>query len=174
MWPLPLPKTFNLPPTTKCSYTYAYHNLSPCINLFYWCHFGFFSNYSQEKVKYCIFYDFWFFPDMLSCVIFHQSWDTFFRSVQAGLGPGLAYTSPPSLSAGATFAAPRSAFAADEKSIVDHLSVQLIIRSFQVFFISIPDLFTLFYISRLVGTTLLTLTRWASTALTWTIRFLLN
>ena len=70
----------------------------------------------------------------------HKSWDAFFRSATAGLAPGQAYQSPPTLSGQA------AAFATSLKSgeaavstathsvqqIDDHLSVQAIIRSYQV------------------------------------------
>lgn len=70
----------------------------------------------------------------------HKSWDTFFSSVHAGLQPGAAYTAPPTLAPNSVFSAPRSVFATDEKSITDHLSVQLIIRSFQTRGHNIADL----------------------------------
>ncbi|KAL3208440.1 hypothetical protein MRX96_039133 [Rhipicephalus microplus] len=52
----------------------------------------------------------------------HKSWDVFFRAVSSGLGPGEAYSSPPY--SVYSHAAPRD--------IDDHLSVQAIIRSYQV------------------------------------------
>lgn len=72
----------------------------------------------------------------------HKSWDAFFRSAAAGLKPGQAYQSPPSIS-GAQFAsfaanATQPATASDQPELVshqhidDHLSVQAIIRSYQV------------------------------------------
>ncbi|KAH7981975.1 hypothetical protein HPB52_002327 [Rhipicephalus sanguineus] len=76
----------------------------------------------------------------------HKSWDAFFRAASAGLGPGEAYSSPPALGMLSTVAVPRVAPAtvvapapsklpstqAAPRDIDDHLSVQAIIRSYQV------------------------------------------
>lgn len=75
-----------------------------------------------------------------------QSWDSFFRNTSAGAAPGQAYQAPPSLAVPRRnevpvsalvphYAAPSamSSFAVDEKTIDDHLAVQAIIRSYQVF-----------------------------------------
>ncbi|KAH9360406.1 hypothetical protein HPB48_012165 [Haemaphysalis longicornis] len=78
----------------------------------------------------------------------HKSWDAFFRAASAGLGPGEAYSSPPALApATSAMAVPRAVPAtapaaavpakfpsvqAAPRDIDDHLSVQAIIRSYQV------------------------------------------
>ena len=73
----------------------------------------------------------------------HKSWDTFFRSATAGLLPGQAYQSPPSISgtaaqlnlAGGGVAQPvpkEETHLVSHRHIDDHLSVQAIIRSYQV------------------------------------------
>lgn len=80
------------------------------------------------------------------CIFFFQSWDAFFRSTAEGAEPGLAYQSPPltpqyvhvpvgSLSA-VTSLAPTSLAPqyVEPRGIEDHLSVQAIIRSYQVSF----------------------------------------
>ncbi|KAM7249786.1 hypothetical protein ACFE04_019805 [Oxalis oulophora] len=72
----------------------------------------------------------------------HKSWDTFFRSSAAGLSPGLAYQSPPTLAEPSRNHVPISSLVpfigganagigttVDEKIIDDHLAVQAIIRS---------------------------------------------
>lgn len=69
-----------------------------------------------------------------------QSWDSFFRQTARGAPPGQAYVRPPSLSAASLTVAPIPTHAVaqgapvDEKTIEDHLSVQSIIRSYQVSF----------------------------------------
>lgn len=81
---------------------------------------------------------------MVFCFFF-QSWDTFFRSSAAGLSPGLAYQSPPTLAEPSRNHVPISSLVpfigganagigttVDEKIIDDHLAVQAIIRSYQV------------------------------------------
>ncbi|CAG2184263.1 unnamed protein product, partial [Oppiella nova] len=74
----------------------------------------------------------------------HKSWDAFFKSATAGVQPGFAYTSPPSLASGgstlpaiditsSTALSPQSDVSAvGHRDIDDHLSVQAIIRSYQV------------------------------------------
>ncbi|KAK7579718.1 hypothetical protein V9T40_000347 [Parthenolecanium corni] len=75
----------------------------------------------------------------------HKSWDTFFRSSAAGLSPGLAYQSPPTLGEPGRNHVPISSLVplfgganagigttVDEKIIDDHLAVQAIIRSYQI------------------------------------------
>ncbi|KAK8769222.1 hypothetical protein V5799_014315 [Amblyomma americanum] len=76
----------------------------------------------------------------------HKSWDAFFRAASSGLGPGEAYSSPPALApAVSAVAMPRAAVAAPApapsklpstqaapRDIDDHLSVQAIIRSYQI------------------------------------------
>ncbi|XP_033644235.1 2-oxoglutarate dehydrogenase, mitochondrial-like isoform X1 [Asterias rubens] len=74
----------------------------------------------------------------------HKSWDIFFRNAQNGAAPGTAYTPPPPVStmypastqavattmtppAGRSLGAPL-----DRRVIEDHLSVQTIIRSYQI------------------------------------------
>lgn len=66
-----------------------------------------------------------------------QSWDAFFKSATAGAQPGQAYQSPPSLAGSSPSpplpsqgVAPNGAPAL--RNIDDHLSVQAIIRSYQV------------------------------------------
>ena len=67
-----------------------------------------------------------------------QSWDSFFRQTAKGAPPGLAYVRPPTLTAAASMPMPLPLHAVtqgapvDEKTIEDHLSVQSIIRSYQV------------------------------------------
>ncbi len=73
----------------------------------------------------------------------HKSWDAFFKSATAGVQPGLAYQSPPSLGV-STATAPQlqtttaltpsktDATTVAQRDIDDHLSVQAIIRSYQV------------------------------------------
>jgi len=67
----------------------------------------------------------------------HRSWDAFFRASAAGLEPGLAYQSPPSLSnldltKLSQLPASSQADLVSHQHIDDHLSVQAIIRSYQV------------------------------------------
>ncbi|KAH9498408.1 hypothetical protein Btru_008193 [Bulinus truncatus] len=69
----------------------------------------------------------------------HKSWDAFFRQTAKGAPPGQAYVAPPSLrSAAGLVPAPLPRHAVeqglpvDEKTIEDHLSVQSIIRSYQI------------------------------------------
>lgn len=75
-------------------------------------------------------------------MLFLQSWDSYFRAVQAGAQPGQAYVAPPTLrpagaavgvpsSSGAVMA-PMATVSGDMKSVVDHLNVQNIIYAFQV------------------------------------------
>lgn len=67
----------------------------------------------------------------------HKSWDAFFKASAAGLEPGLAYQSPLSLSnlAAVKLAQPTASQTdlVSHQHIDDHLSVQAIIRSYQVF-----------------------------------------
>ncbi|XP_076462504.1 2-oxoglutarate dehydrogenase complex component E1-like isoform X1 [Babylonia areolata] len=68
----------------------------------------------------------------------HKSWDSFFRQAGSGALPGQAYVRPPTLSPSpsAPIPLPRHAVTqgapVDEKTIEDHLSVQSIIRSYQI------------------------------------------
>ncbi|OQR79212.1 2-oxoglutarate dehydrogenase [Tropilaelaps mercedesae] len=72
----------------------------------------------------------------------HKSWDVFFRAAAAGQGPGQAYTAPPTLAPMGLAPAAQKAFGippsstslvpAAPRDIEDHLSVQAIIRSYQV------------------------------------------
>ncbi|XP_074648897.1 2-oxoglutarate dehydrogenase complex component E1-like [Tubulanus polymorphus] len=66
----------------------------------------------------------------------HKSWDAFFRNTTAGAQPGQAYQRPPSLTSDSMSLSPVAAMSqvasADTKTITDHLSVQAIIRSYQV------------------------------------------
>ena len=75
-----------------------------------------------------------------------QSWDSFFRNASAGAEPGQAYQAPPSLATPGKYEVPITSlvphfgthsapatFSADEKVVDDHLAVQAIIRSYQVF-----------------------------------------
>ncbi|XP_022707185.1 2-oxoglutarate dehydrogenase, mitochondrial-like [Varroa jacobsoni] len=72
----------------------------------------------------------------------HKSWDVFFRAAAAGHGPGQAYTTPPTLVSMGIAAAPQQVpvgpsssigvVPAAPRDIEDHLSVQAIIRSYQV------------------------------------------
>ncbi|XP_033123108.1 2-oxoglutarate dehydrogenase, mitochondrial-like isoform X2 [Anneissia japonica] len=65
----------------------------------------------------------------------HKSWDIFFRNAEKGAAPGTAYQAPPSVmsmvSSGGSLAAPVSK-TVDRQVIEDHLSVQAIIRSYQI------------------------------------------
>lgn len=68
-----------------------------------------------------------------------QSWDAFFRQTARGAPPGQAYTPPPYLHTVASSVpaalpghAVEQGLPVDEKTIEDHLSVQSIIRSYQV------------------------------------------
>ena len=56
----------------------------------------------------------------------HVSWDSFFRNVDSGMGPGIAFQKPG--------ASPPAGVSSDTKSIEDHLKVQALIRAYQVFF----------------------------------------
>ncbi|PIK53563.1 putative 2-oxoglutarate dehydrogenase, mitochondrial-like [Apostichopus japonicus] len=75
----------------------------------------------------------------------HKSWDIFFKNAENGAAPGTAYSPPPPVEAGypspatssATIPASQviqdvSAKTLDRKVIEDHLSVQAIIRSYQL------------------------------------------
>ncbi|XP_015787253.1 2-oxoglutarate dehydrogenase, mitochondrial [Tetranychus urticae] len=68
----------------------------------------------------------------------HPSWNIFFKSVAAGLKPGQAYASPASAFNSAALSnalgsiSSQSVAPVDATSIDDHLSVQAIIRSYQV------------------------------------------
>ncbi len=71
----------------------------------------------------------------------HKSWDAFFRNASADAEPGLAHQRPPTLfpfSAGGLPSVPASAAGLasvdSHRDIDDHLSVQAIIRSYQVCF----------------------------------------
>ena len=81
----------------------------------------------------------------------HKSWDAYFRQVDAGAAPGTAYVSPPAISSTGTLTIPlgavtvaASAAAApagiSPKEIEDHLSVQTIIRAYQMRGHNIADL----------------------------------
>lgn len=73
-----------------------------------------------------------------------QSWDSFFRNSSGGAAPGNAYQAPPSLAAPGKNQVPISSIVphlgvgagmpsqVSEKLIDDHLSVQGLIRSYQV------------------------------------------
>ncbi|XP_038060334.1 2-oxoglutarate dehydrogenase, mitochondrial-like isoform X2 [Patiria miniata] len=71
----------------------------------------------------------------------HKSWDIFFRNAQNGAAPGMAYTPPPAPTP-AMYQTPTQAVTAtptrtlgaplDRRVIEDHLSVQTIIRSYQL------------------------------------------
>ena len=86
-------------------------------------------------------------------MVLHKSWDAYFRQVEAGAAPGTAYVSPPAISSTGTLtipiaaAAPTAAAAgvalpaaASAKEIEDHLSVQTIIRAYQMRGHNIADL----------------------------------
>lgn len=70
----------------------------------------------------------------------HKSWDAFFRASAAGLEPGFAYQAPPNLNSAnlASQLAHLPKTASSETDLIshqhidDHLSVQAIIRSYQV------------------------------------------
>uniref|UniRef100_A0A2C9JG65 2-oxoglutarate dehydrogenase complex component E1 n=1 Tax=Biomphalaria glabrata TaxID=6526 RepID=A0A2C9JG65_BIOGL len=69
----------------------------------------------------------------------HKSWDAFFRQTAKGAPPGQAYSAPPTLRPATGLVPsplPRHAveqgLPVDEKTIEDHLSVQSIIRSYQI------------------------------------------
>ncbi|BFZ17509.1 hypothetical protein BsWGS_20554 [Bradybaena similaris] len=69
----------------------------------------------------------------------HKSWDSYFRQTARGAPPGQAYTAPPSLRAMTSVVpaalpshAVEQGLPVDEKTIEDHLSVQSIIRSYQI------------------------------------------
>ncbi|XP_060560261.1 2-oxoglutarate dehydrogenase complex component E1-like isoform X4 [Ruditapes philippinarum] len=71
----------------------------------------------------------------------HKSWDAYFRQISQGAPPGTAYVRPPTLASTATLAqgsvAPQSTQLTmtepvTDKVIEDHLSVQTIIRSYQL------------------------------------------
>lgn len=74
--------------------------------------------------------------------IFLQSWDSFFRNSAGGAAPGQAYQAPPSLAPPGKNQVPISSLVphlgagmpgqVNEKLIDDHLSVQGLIRSYQV------------------------------------------
>ncbi|XP_068608625.1 2-oxoglutarate dehydrogenase complex component E1 [Brachionichthys hirsutus] len=84
------------------------------------------SNYVEEM------YDAW----MENPRNVHKSWDIFFRNVNAGAPPGLAYQSPPALSGTTPGRADVQMAAAArpdvEKLVKDHLAVQSLIREYQV------------------------------------------
>ncbi len=56
----------------------------------------------------------------------HSSWDSFFRNVDSGLGPGQAFQRP------SAAAPPLSGGSSDVKTLQDHLKVQALIRAYQV------------------------------------------
>lgn len=76
----------------------------------------------------------------------HKSWDAYFRQAAQGVPPGQAYVSPPTLGGGyastvqhavapvptTTFTQPLPPPSVTSKDIEDHLSVQSIIRSYQI------------------------------------------
>lgn len=64
----------------------------------------------------------------------HKSWDAFFKASSAGLQPGLAYQAPPSLTSSSALSKSHSSETdlISHQHIDDHLSVQAIIRSYQV------------------------------------------
>ena len=65
----------------------------------------------------------------------HKSWDAFFKASAAGLQPGLAYQPPPYLASHLAASQPSHSSETDlvsHQHIDDHLSVQAIIRSYQV------------------------------------------
>uniref|UniRef100_A0A0B7BGB4 2-oxoglutarate dehydrogenase, mitochondrial n=1 Tax=Arion vulgaris TaxID=1028688 RepID=A0A0B7BGB4_9EUPU len=71
----------------------------------------------------------------------HKSWDAFFRQTALGVPPGHAYTAPPSLRSVVSSVpsslpvhAVQQGLPVDEKTIEDHLSIQSIIRSYQVIY----------------------------------------
>ena len=67
----------------------------------------------------------------------HKSWDAFFKASAAGLQPGLAYQPPPYLASHLAAGQPSHSSETDlvsHQHIDDHLSVQAIIRSYQVSF----------------------------------------
>lgn len=81
----------------------------------------------------------------LILILLVQSWDSFFRNSAGGAAPGQAYQSPPSLAPPGKNQVPLSSFAPQlgglgasmpnqisDKLIDDHLSVQGLIRSYQV------------------------------------------
>ncbi|BFZ03136.1 hypothetical protein BsWGS_06175 [Bradybaena similaris] len=77
----------------------------------------------------------------------HRSWDSFFRQTARGAPPGQAYVAPPTLrasTASVPMSLPTHAVAQglpiDEKTIEDHLSVQSIIRSYQIRGHNVSDL----------------------------------
>lgn len=77
----------------------------------------------------------------------HKSWDAYFRQVEAGAAPGTAYVSPPAISSTGTLTIPVGGAAAaaapagvSPKEIEDHLSVQTIIRAYQMRGHNIADL----------------------------------
>jgi hypothetical protein len=80
--------------------------------------------------------------DVCFCISF-QSWDAFFCNASSGLPPGAAYTPPPSLASSISSNAALAAQTlpalqgdiSSTKNIDDHLAVQAIIRSYQVFFL---------------------------------------
>ena len=59
----------------------------------------------------------------------HSSWDSFFRNVDSGLGPGQAFQRPSAV------APPLSGGTLDVKTLQDHLKVQALIRAYQVMMI---------------------------------------
>jgi len=78
----------------------------------------------------------------------HKSWDAYFKQVESGAVPGSAYVSPPSVSYSGTLQVPVTAVAApakvtaevSEKEVGDHLSVQALIRAYQMRGHNIADL----------------------------------
>jgi 2-oxoglutarate dehydrogenase complex dehydrogenase (E1) component-like enzyme len=76
--------------------------------------------------------------DTLSCLFrcsVHSSWDVYFRNVEAGRGPGEAFTPPPQLQPG--FKAPAASgaavdSAAVEKMIQEKIAITHMIRAYQV------------------------------------------
>uniref|UniRef100_A0A8C7LEH4 2-oxoglutarate dehydrogenase complex component E1 n=1 Tax=Oncorhynchus kisutch TaxID=8019 RepID=A0A8C7LEH4_ONCKI len=66
----------------------------------------------------------------------HKSWDIIFRNANAGVSPGAAYQSPPSLGGAALGLANAQAMVGAqpnmEKLVEDHLAVQSLVRAYQV------------------------------------------
>ena len=78
----------------------------------------------------------------------HKSWDAYFRQVDAGAAPGTAYVTPPAISSTGMLTIPLVAVSKaaaapagiTPKEIEDHLSVQTIIRAYQMRGHNIADL----------------------------------
>lgn len=75
----------------------------------------------------------------------HKSWDVYFKQVEAGAAPGTVYVPPPSISSTGALTVPVAATlpttgVASAKDIEDHLSVQTLIRAYQMRGHNIADL----------------------------------